>query len=209
MSRQRVQIRFRKHGDLRYIGHRDLLRTLERLYRRAGLKLRMSEGFHPKPKMSFPSALAVGIVGEEEVMELELEELEGTDWLLEQLRPQCPEGLDFLSATILPPGGKNAPVKNLTYQFPVPPEREAHLQQRIEEVLKATSLPVERSGRKNPLDLRPQLEQMVLVQGTVSFTLRSVPDAGVRPREVLAILGIEELEEQGTCLTRSAVELQS
>ena len=46
MSRQRVQIRFRKHDDLRFIGHRDLLRTLERLFRRAGLKLRMSEGFH-------------------------------------------------------------------------------------------------------------------------------------------------------------------
>ena len=36
MVRQRVRIRFAKQGDLRLIGHRDLMRTWERLFRRAG-----------------------------------------------------------------------------------------------------------------------------------------------------------------------------
>ena len=37
MVRQRVRIRFRKQGDLRFVGHRDLVRSLERLFRaRAG-----------------------------------------------------------------------------------------------------------------------------------------------------------------------------
>ncbi|HEX3724775.1 MAG TPA: TIGR03936 family radical SAM-associated protein, partial [Pirellulales bacterium] len=63
MVRQRVRIRFRKQGDLRLLGHRDLLRAWERLLRRTGLELRMSAGFHPRPKINFPSALAVGIAG--------------------------------------------------------------------------------------------------------------------------------------------------
>ena len=54
--------------------HRDLMRCFERLLRRAGVTLRMSQGFHPKPRMTFPSALAVGIEGTDEVMELELAE---------------------------------------------------------------------------------------------------------------------------------------
>ena len=37
--RQRVRIRFCKQGDLRLMGHRDLARLLERLFRRAGLAL--------------------------------------------------------------------------------------------------------------------------------------------------------------------------
>ena len=61
MVRHRVRIRFRKQDDLRWIGHRDLMRCCERWFRRAGVALRRSEGFHPKPRMSFPSALAVGI----------------------------------------------------------------------------------------------------------------------------------------------------
>ena len=61
--RQRVRIRFRKSGDLRLIGHRDLVRAWERAFRRAALPLGMSEGFHPKPRMSIPAALGLGIEG--------------------------------------------------------------------------------------------------------------------------------------------------
>ena len=74
MVRHRVRIRFCKQGDLRWIGHRDLMRCMERLFRRAALPLGMSQGFHPKPRMSFPAALAVGIAAMDEVMELELAE---------------------------------------------------------------------------------------------------------------------------------------
>ena len=63
MVRQRMRIRFTKQGDLRWLSHRDLMRTWERLFRRAGVPLGMTEGFHPKPRMNFPSALAVGIAG--------------------------------------------------------------------------------------------------------------------------------------------------
>ncbi len=72
MVRLRVRIRFSKQGDLRLIGHRDLMRCLERVFRRAQLALGFSQGFHPKPRMTFPSALAVGIEGLDEVMEVEL-----------------------------------------------------------------------------------------------------------------------------------------
>ena len=66
MIRQRARIRFRKEGDLRLIGHRDLVRAVERTLRRAGVQLSMSEGFHPKARLNFPSALSVGITGEDE-----------------------------------------------------------------------------------------------------------------------------------------------
>jgi len=74
MNRVRVRVRFRKRDDLRWISHHDLARTFERWLRRAGLPLRRSAGFHPKPKLSFPSALALGIAALDEVMEFELSE---------------------------------------------------------------------------------------------------------------------------------------
>jgi len=70
----RVRLRFRKRDDIRWISHHDLVRTFERWLRRAGLPLRRSEGFHPKPKLSFPSALALGIAALDEVLEFELTE---------------------------------------------------------------------------------------------------------------------------------------
>ena len=40
----------------------------------AALKLSMTEGFHPKPRIGFPSALALGVEGLDEVVEIELAE---------------------------------------------------------------------------------------------------------------------------------------
>ena len=90
MARQRVRIHFAKQGDLRLISHRDLMRTWERLFRRAGVALAMTEGFHPKPKMMFPSALAVGIEGLDEVLEIELPEEHEPERLAELFRRHAP-----------------------------------------------------------------------------------------------------------------------
>ncbi|MFH1921107.1 MAG: TIGR03936 family radical SAM-associated protein, partial [Planctomycetota bacterium] len=120
MVRQRVRIRFRKQGDLRLVGHRDLARSMERLFRRAGLRLGMSEGFHPKPRMSFPSALAVGIEGLDEVMELELAEHYSEEELLRRLASQALSGLAFESVEILPPGTRKARLKSAVYRAAMP-----------------------------------------------------------------------------------------
>ena len=92
MERHRVRIRFCKQGDLRLIGHRDLARVWERVFRRAGVAVRMSEGFHPKPRLSFPSALAMGVIGLDEVLDAELTEAHRPDDLLAALAPRVVEG---------------------------------------------------------------------------------------------------------------------
>ncbi len=69
----RTRIRFAKQGDLRFASHRDLLRVMERLFRRADVAVRQSEGFHPKPRFMFPSALGLGITGSDEVFDVDLD----------------------------------------------------------------------------------------------------------------------------------------
>ncbi len=121
MVRLRVRIRFCKQDDLRLIGHRDLMRCFERLFRRASVPLGMSQGFHPKPRMTFPLPLAVGIEGADEVMELELAESRSAEDLLARLKSQAPRGLTPLSVEILPPGAKKAHARSASYEVPVPP----------------------------------------------------------------------------------------
>ena len=70
--REKFRILFRKDGPLRFISHHDLLRCWERLLRRAELPLRFSQGFHPKPRLSFPIALSLGAIGAQEILEIEL-----------------------------------------------------------------------------------------------------------------------------------------
>jgi radical SAM-linked protein len=206
MVRPRVRIRFAKQVDLRLIGHRDLMRCLERLFRRAGLALGMSEGYHPKPRMTFPLALAVGIEGEDEVMELELAEEPVAEQLLARLRPQAPPGLRFLSAEVLPPGSRKAQVRSVTYQAALPPPRCAGLEEQIARLMSAPSWPVCRPHRDRQVDLRASLEALELRGDVLEMRLRA--DGGAAgPRDVLAALGLEDLEREGALLKRTTVEV--
>jgi radical SAM-linked protein len=206
MVRTRLRIRFRKQGDLRLVGHHDLVRAWERLLRRAGLKLRMSEGFHPRPKMSFPSALSIGLLGLDEVLELELDGEYSTAQVETAMAPQLPPGLTLKSVEMLPPHGKPAQVVAVAFELDVPPARQALAAQRIQQWLAESSHVVEREGGR-PLDWRPLVEELRLDDGRLRMAMRVTPQGSIRPRELLAMLDLEDLEQQECHLTRTAVEL--
>ncbi|MCJ2542687.1 TIGR03960 family B12-binding radical SAM protein [Thermostichus vulcanus] len=69
---QRFRITYGKTGDLRWLGHLDLMRLWERACRRAGLPLAFSGGYHPMPRLSNANALPIGQVGSGEILDVEL-----------------------------------------------------------------------------------------------------------------------------------------
>lgn len=207
MSRHRVRIRFRKEDDLRWISHRDLLRVYERLFRRAGLELSMTEGFHPKVRMNFPSALALGVLGLDEVMEVELAQPADSTALADRLRRLAPPGLTITTIEPVGPEQGKARLQRLTYLFPVPAERRPSVTTAIHDLMSQSSCLIEREGRKEPLDLLADLDDLTLSNGDLQMVLRVGRAASVRPREVLAALGLADLEGEGYYLTRTAVEL--
>jgi radical SAM-linked protein len=207
MARQRVRIRFAKLGDLRLIGHRDLMRAWERLFRRAGLTLCMTEGFHPKPKMMFPSALAVGIEGTDESLEIELPEVHDPQRLETLLKSQAPPGLVIHGIEPLEAGRKTK-LLGMSFSVPIPAERRAAVAKRVEWLLEQSSYPISRQGRAAPLELRPLLEELGLDDdGDLRFRLRVDAQASARPRDVLEALELADLEASGVVMRRTAVEL--
>jgi radical SAM-linked protein len=208
MARQRVRIHFGKQGDLRLVSHRDLMRTWERLFRRAGVALAMTEGFHPKPKMMFPSALAVGIEGWDEVLEIELPEVHEPEQLAELFRRHAPPGLAIHGVEPLA-GGKTR-LRGMTFRVDVPVERRGSVAERMEWLGRQTSYLVTREGRAAPIELRPLIEELALDDnGTLAMRLRVERDGSARPREVLEALGLADVEALGIVLRRTAVELSS
>ena len=80
----KVRLRFAKCGDLRLVSHRDIMRCLERMLRRARIPIALTQGFNPRPKMTFALALGLGIEGRSEVVDLELfEPLEPSELLVQ------------------------------------------------------------------------------------------------------------------------------
>jgi len=203
----RMRVRFAKHGDLRFSSHRDLLRVMERLFRRAAVAVRQSEGFHLKPRFMFPSALALGITGQDEVFEVDLlREWEPAE-LVARLAAEAPPGLTLLAAEIVPPGSKKAQASRLCYELPLPVERLAEAGRAVERVNAAERLLAQREGREAAVDLRATLEELTISQGVLRMTLRAIHTAHARPRDILEVLELADLEFSGA-LVRSRVELE-
>lgn len=72
MTKLRFEIT--KGEEIRYISHLDYASAIERSIIRAKLTAAYSEGFNPHMKISFASALAVGVTSEAEYLELELKD---------------------------------------------------------------------------------------------------------------------------------------
>jgi len=183
------------------------MRCMERMFRRAEMPLRMSQGFHPKPRMTFPLALAVGIEGIDEVMELELTRSQTAEELLGRLALQAPPGLTLTSVEVVEPGSKKARVCGVSYQVPIPPQRRMGLLGRISRLLAASSYPITRPNRAVPVDLHPLLEELTLREGMLVMRLRTGNGPSASPRDLLSALELGDLEQQGVHLTRTSVEI--
>jgi radical SAM-linked protein len=233
---EKVRIRFQKSGALRLLSHHDLMRTFERLLRRSELPFHRSQGFHPKPRLIFALSLPLGVIGREEVVELELDRVLPLEEIHARLARQTPPGLDILSVRRISPK-VNAQVRRLSYALPVPAERLPELKRRIAEVLAAPECWIDRyrphsrqAGRR--LDVRPFLADLRTLDREdrqrdgeretrppvpvpdlsgpctmLEMTLHLTPAGTARPEEVLGLLELEDLLDAGAVLERTRLEL--
>ncbi len=93
-----VRIVFSKTGRARFISHLDLVRTMTRVMRRAGIPLWYTEGFNRHPYLTFAAPLSLGFEGLRETMDLRLQEDMAYDELVSRLNAAFPEGFAAVSA---------------------------------------------------------------------------------------------------------------
>lgn len=98
MSKYRIE--FSKLGTAAYISHLDLMRTMQRVFIRAGLKVKHSEGFNPHPKMVFAMPLSVGAESICELLDFELDVDVCENDIPEMLNKTMPEGIVVTKAWI-------------------------------------------------------------------------------------------------------------
>lgn len=100
----RFRLRYSKLGPAAFLAHLDLVRHLPRAFRRAGLEIFYSKGFHPKPGLVFGPALGLGIPSLGELLDVKLVGDMTADEVLQRLLPVSLPGIDFLSSAALVQG---------------------------------------------------------------------------------------------------------
>jgi radical SAM-linked protein len=205
-----VRLRYTKLGKVRWISHRDVARALERAFRVVALPLAFSEGFSPRPRVSFGLALSTGHESDAEYVDLVLADAMDLDPLPAQITAALPEGMAVVGAVSLAdrvPALQEAVTcvewrvdvvhGDLTEVDP------ARLRDQIDAALAmpALSITKRRKGRDVVEDVRPVIRRITLCDepSTTPLPLGGKPvvvememstqPRGAKPGEVLAALG--------------------
>ncbi|MEK7360432.1 MAG: TIGR03936 family radical SAM-associated protein [Planctomycetota bacterium] len=183
-----MRVRFTKLGNIRFISHHDLMKVFERAIRRANIPVSMTQGFNPHPIFSIPLALGVGIVGRDEILELDLNEPMSPDALKVLLSPQLPEEIQVLSAESIPHFTKSS-VSEAEYEVDVKDNSLLNTIN-ISNFLQQSSINVTRikNGQQKHFDIRPSIQKVEVKADRLIFSLKMTSDGMARPEEVVRTL---------------------
>jgi radical SAM-linked protein len=199
-------------GKVRFTSHRDVARIWERALRRAELPVAYTEGFSPRPRLSFGLALPTGCESLGEYLDADLAPADASgivvDHLPARLGPCLPVGFDVQGAVAIEPGTPSLQqaVVSCTWHIEVMGVSPADLESRLSSALHRTELPITRirKGQQERFDLRPAVLSAEIAGATDSGAslvaeLASQPRSA-RPIDLVAALG-DGLEPGRVCRT--------
>ncbi len=198
----KVSLAFSKTGQMKYLGHLELVALFLRAIRRADIPVIYSAGFHPLPKIVFSQPLPVGIESIAEELVMELTEHIKPDEIRKRLNMALPDGIKILEARDMPlklyPA--SAIITEATYLISAPiafagnktEGRAAQLQGLINSVLEKDEIIIhqQREEKKRSINIRPLIKKLSLADdnAAIQLTLDRGERGSVRPDEVIAYL---------------------
>jgi radical SAM-linked protein len=185
---------FSRSGSARYLSHLDTSRALQRTFTRGGVRIALSQGMRPKPRISLPLPLPVGAVGHDELAVVEVpDETPGDAAALRALRAAAPPGL--LPQTIVVAGERHPRPQPLEAEYICSLDGDAGaLAAAVERYAEEEHAICERVSPKGgrTLDLKdyvvPTAVEAVAGGAKISFTIRYREDGAARPQEFVDLI---------------------
>ena len=173
-----ARLLFEKRGNAVWISHLDLMRLFQRAFKRAGLNLKHTQGYNPRPSVSIALPLSVGVESGCELLDFELEgESTTCEEILERLNRALVAGVRVLSVY-----GEGRKIRDLSLlRCRVSLEYDGGVTEEILDAIRALfrreSLTVEKKGKNGPTqqDLIPMIRSMeISLEGGNTLVMEAV-----------------------------------
>ncbi len=200
-------IKFKVGGSLRFLSHAETVKLFQRACVRAGIDMRYSGGFNPRPKLSLPLPRTVAVASEDDLLCLQVNRdphgrgvADYESRIKDRLSGQLPTECELLSVETAEANTSYQP-DSATYIFSVPPEYiNEKLKVVIERLLESENLNLQRrvdakqSKFKN-VDVRPFLKSIEMADKAIVVECKISSAGTVRVDEILKLLelGPDEL----------------
>ncbi|HHT50143.1 MAG TPA: DUF2344 domain-containing protein [Eubacteriaceae bacterium] len=166
-----ARIKFSKGEEVKYISHLDLQRAFQRALRRAEIDIAYSKGFNPHPKVSFATALSVGMTSDGEYVDVELNNWQNGKELTKKLNGVLAKGIKILDCVVSDERQPSlmSTIKMGLYQISIHTKDKKYtlgINSRIKEFLSQDKIIEERinkRGKKTKRDIKPLIKSIILL----------------------------------------------
>jgi radical SAM family uncharacterized protein/radical SAM-linked protein len=183
----KIKCRFEKTGDARFYGHLEMVNTVSKAIRRAGIPVRYSSGHHPIIKMAFGNPLPVGYESLDEFFIIEVHDDFDTNKVPVMLNAQLPGGLHVVESSRV--RHKADAIEKPSKLFSVVLSHHDFSQSCVDSFLNEQHVPFEKTNKKGKVtqvDLK-DIVQGLTIKDNEMILLEIHPSEGVhvRPEDVV------------------------
>jgi len=195
---------------MRFLSHAETVRVFQRACIRAGVEIRYSQGFNPRPRMSLPLPRPVGVEADGDLFCFQSAQLGHTIHdIQDRLSSQLPEGFELLSIEAAEDNNTPHPsagsyVLELRRDVPVLQKDKTRIQEYPAEKLKTTikrlltseSVILQRrkktiNSKIKTVDVRSFLKSITLDNGVITVECKITPAGSIRIDEILKLLKLD------------------
>ena len=210
-----IRVKFYKKGNLQYISHLDLVRTMMKIIVRAKLPLWYTEGFNPKPKLTFAAPLSIGTESECEFMDIRLTEKMPAEEVMRRLNANMTREMQAISAYY--PNNKLTDLAWLGYSIEI---SSPHIDESVaESCISALALPALTVSKKTKsgeamVDIKPLIKSADVSYSenrlSIECVLSANPSSFLNPeylvkvlKEKCGILSDDDISAEGYSILRT------
>lgn len=164
----RYLIKFSKEDSIKFISHLDLMRTIQKIIRRADLPVEYSKGFNPHMSLSLAQPLSVGMSSKGEYMDLVLVEDLNEEFIKEKINENAPMTIRIIEVSkVIQFTEKKVPpsmalIDRANYSVKLPVEDGCAAEKSLTALLEKSSWVTIKKSKKGEreIDIRPLIKDI-------------------------------------------------
>jgi radical SAM family uncharacterized protein/radical SAM-linked protein len=191
---------YSKSGNSRYLGQLELYNILSRAFRKSGIPVQFSTGFHPKPKFSFFDALPVGMEAYHERFQALIQPYGSADAMAEQLNTVLPSGLHIDGCS---PASNTKGDRSFHATYEIQGAEKFLHPNRLRQFHDSDTFPITRTNHKGisrELDLKKHVVMLAIDSAKrLLLTVREQDGIILRPSDIMAhVFDMKEADIRGS-----------
>ena len=196
-SYKKLRVFYSKTGLAKYFGHLELANIFIRTLKREKIPLKFSEGYHPKPKISFEDPLPIGLESLSELLYITVPENIKPESLINNLNKHLPEGLKIFDCKAFTTSKKSSEIKKTLYRVLL--KNNNFNKKELDKFINSQSFfftTKNKKGKPKKIDLKETIINIVLKsQSELEITISLEPGKSVRPNKIISsIFSLSENE---------------